>query len=267
MLSEFLPADIAPFAGLSAAAIAVVFASHFFGFFIRGAFGFGSNLPVVLLTTWSLGPHHAILLVLMMTVLAQFHLLPQGLRTADWAVTKPLVIGMIGGGALGTWLFTALGTDWLTLVMGLLIAAILIMDHLALLERLGRVIDLRSRTVTSGLAAISGAVGSVSGGGAIYFLVVYLRLACATPALLRGTNVVLSAFLMATRIVLVAAAGLISAPLLAEAALLLPVVLLGTWTGTRYFHSVSTARFQAALQLLLICAALAIIAKGIARIA
>ncbi len=41
-------------------AVACIAVSCFLGFFIRGAFGFGSNIPIVLLTTPILGPHHAI---------------------------------------------------------------------------------------------------------------------------------------------------------------------------------------------------------------
>ena len=266
MLSDFFPADVTPYAGLSAAAIAIVFVSHFFGFFIRGAFGFGSNLPIVLITTWLLGPHHAILLVLLMSVVAQIHLLPQGVRSADWEVARPLMVGMVIGGGLGTWLFTALTAGWLTLIMGVLIAVILALDRWRVLERIDRA-TMRAPAVSTALAALSGAAGSVSGGGAIYFLVVYLKLACATPALLRGTNMVLAALLMGSRIVFVVIAGLISPTLVAEAALLVPVVFLGTWTGTRLFHAASTERFYAWLQILLFAAALAIIVRGIVRVA
>ena len=52
-----------------------------------------------------------------------------------------------------------------------------------------------------------------------------------------------------------------------EAALLAPVVFLGTWSGTHYFHAASAERFFAALQALLLFAALTLVIKGIMRIA
>ncbi|MFQ5683377.1 MAG: TSUP family transporter [Candidatus Binatia bacterium] len=266
MFSEFLSPDLLPFVEAPAWAIVCVFGSHFLGFFIRGAFGFGSNMPIVLLTTWLLGPHHAILLVVLAASVAQIHLFPQGLNTADWKVTRPLVIGQLVGIGIGTWLFTVLAADWLTLILGLLITSIVLMDRFKLLERLSHLVGLRSRTVTSLLAATSGAVGSVSGGGGIYFLVTYLKLACATPEALRGTNLVLSGFFMMGRILFIAAAGLISRKLLVEAALLLPVVFLGTWAGTRFFHASTPERFYSALQALLFWAAIALVGKGIAKI-
>lgn len=258
--------DIVPFADIPVWAVVCVCAAHFLGFFIRGAFGFGSNMPIVLLTTWLLGPHHAILLVVFTATAAQVHLFPQGFGTADWKVTRPLIVGMFAGVAIGTWLFTILAADWLTLVMGVLIAFVVAMDKLRLLERLTRYIDIRARVVTSSLAVISGAVGTVSGGGGIYFLVVYLKLACKTAASLRGTNLILSGLSILVRVALLVPTGLITVPLLIEAALLMPIVLLGTWAGTRVFHKTEARRFYDALQVLLLLAALALMVRGVIKI-
>ena len=266
MLSEFLPAGAAPFAEIAPWMIAVVFATHFFGFFIRGAFGFGSNMPIVLITTWILGPHHAILLVLLTTIVAQLHLLPQGLKTADWQVVRTLLAGMLVGIFIGTWLFTRLAADWLTLVMGVLVTVVVAMEGFKVLQRLSNRIELRSPWVATSLAAGSSAIGAVSGGGAFYLLVVYLKLACGSPAALRGTNITLSGTFIIWRTLLVAWYGLITPQLVVESLLLVPAVFLGTWAGTRFFHAASPERFYVALQILLIAAALALIGKGVLRV-
>jgi uncharacterized membrane protein YfcA len=99
---------LAPFDGFGALAIAWVFAAHFFGCFVRGAFGFGSNMPIVLLTTWVLGPHHAILLSVLTTAVAQVQLFRQGARTADSSVTKPLMIWLAIGITVGLLIFIQL---------------------------------------------------------------------------------------------------------------------------------------------------------------
>ncbi len=55
MSLEFLPTDVL-FPDVSLWAVGCMFVSYFLGFFVRGAFGFGSNIPIVLLTTsilWS----------------------------------------------------------------------------------------------------------------------------------------------------------------------------------------------------------------------
>jgi uncharacterized membrane protein YfcA len=260
--TTLLPAEFVPFSGIPIWAVACVFAAHFLGFFIRGAFGFGSNMPIILLTTWLLGPHHAVVLVVVTASASQVHLLPQGLRTADWEVTKPLLVGMVVGVTVGTWVFTKLEADWLTLLMGGLITGIVIMDRLRLLERLTALVDLRARAVSMTLALVSGLVGTISGGGGLYFLIVYLKLACSTISGLRGTNLVLSGLFILVRVVLLIWAGFVSWSIAVEAAMLLPIVLLGTWAGTRCFHAIDSQRFFGALQFVLLAMAVALAVKG-----
>ena len=95
--------------------VGFVLLAHFIGFYIRGALGFGSNMPIVLLTTWVLGPHHAILLVALTSGIAQIHLLPQGFRHTDWPIARMLALGMMAGIVFGTWVFAEIEADWLVL--------------------------------------------------------------------------------------------------------------------------------------------------------
>src|SRR3989304_8073744 len=136
MSLEFLSTDLL-FPDVPLWAVGCIFVSYFLGFFVRGAFGFGSNIPIVLLTTSVLGPHHAIVLVAVAAFISQIDLLPQGVRTADWQVSKPLIIGMLAGSALGTWLLTLWTAEWLTVTMGLLIMTVVGMDRFRVLDRRG----------------------------------------------------------------------------------------------------------------------------------
>lgn len=253
------------FRELSTWAIAWVGVSYFLGFFIRGAFGFGSNIPIVLLTTPILGPHHVIVLVTVASFIAQIDLLPQGLRTADWKVAKPLIIGMLIGSAVGTWVLAIWKAEWLEISMGLVIIAIIAMERIQVMERLSDRFDLRARGITSTIAITAGTAGTVSGGGGIYLLVPYLKLACRTPAAFRSTNLVLSGFFISGRLLLFVIAGLVSLKIATEALLLMPVIFLGTWVGTWFFRGASPQRFWAALQALLICGALVLVGKGFAK--
>jgi uncharacterized membrane protein YfcA len=267
MFTEFLPAAYVPFPGIAPWAIACVFAAHFFGCFVRGTFGFGSNLAIVLLTTWLLGPHHAILLALMSTLVAQAHLLPQGLKTADWPVARPLLAGLVVGLGIGTWLFVVLASDWLTLILGILVILVLAMDRTNILARIAARADIRTLPIAGSLSLVAGIIGAVAGGGAFYFLVFYLKLACKTPERLRGTNLLLSAMSLVARVTFIVIAGVLSWNLATEAALLVPAIFLGTWSGTRYFHASSPERFFMLLQGLLLFAALSLVIKGLLQVA
>ncbi len=265
-MTEWLSVGITPFAGLEWWVIAAVAAVHLFGAFVRGAFGFGSNMPVVVMTTYLLGPHHAVVLALMTTVIAQGHLIPQGLKSADWPVVKTLFLGIMAGTVVGTWIFTTLSPDRLVLTLGFLISAVVALDALKIVEKLTRKLDLRSWQMTSGFSFIGGALGGLSGAGAFYFLVVYLKHACRTPAALRGTNVLLSALTMVIRFVALAMVGLVTPTIVTEGAMLGPLVFLGTWLGTRTFGRSTPAAFYIGLQTLLLVGAAGLIVKGLAQL-
>ncbi len=263
MFAAYLPPELVPFIDLSPWVILAVALAHYLGFFIRGAFGFGSNMPIVLLTTWLLSPHHAIILVMLTATAAQVHLLPQGLRTADWRATWSVTPGLAAGIAIGTWIFAELEADWLILVMAVLIIFILLLDRFHMIERVSNIVPLRSPLIATTLALIGSTSGTISGGGTVYFLVVYFKLVCRSAVALRGTNIAISGLFIFVRVGAIALTGLIEPRYLLETALLVPVVLFGTWCGTHTFHRTSPERFYIALQILLFVAAFALIGKGL----
>ena len=263
---EWFPSGISPFENLTVGAILLVALAHCGGCFIRGAFGFGSNMPIIVATTFIIGPHHAILLALMTTIIAQAHLLPSGFRTADWKITKSLILGMIVGTLFGTWIFTRLSGMALEIILGTLIVFIILMDTFKLVEKLIVNLDLRSRNITTGFSFVGGTMGGLSGAGAFYFLVVYLKHACRSPEALRGTNVMLSSITMFMRASALATAGLITPTLITEGLFLGLPILLSTWLGAHAFKLTSNQRFFFFLQLLLLAGAAALVLKGASQI-
>ena len=119
--------EIVAFEGAGIVSIAFILVVHFIGFYISGLLGFGSNMTIVLLTIWVLGPHQAILLVALTSGLAQVHLLPQGFRHTDWSIARRLAIGMMAGIGLGVWVFAGIDADWLVMLLSALIIGILLM--------------------------------------------------------------------------------------------------------------------------------------------
>ncbi|MEE2954625.1 MAG: TSUP family transporter [Pseudomonadota bacterium] len=260
---EWLITIPVPFENVSLWAIVVVALAHGFGCFVRGAFGFGSNMPIVAATTFILGPHHAILLALMTSMVAQAHLLPQGYRTADWQIAKQLIVGLIFGTGFGVWLFAILSAEKLVLILGILISIIILMDTFKVVEHVSRFIEFRLRWMTIGFSFIGGTIGGISGAGAFYFLVVYLKHACQFPDVLRGTTVMLSTITMIMRFAILSISGFISLTVILEGLLLAPMVLLATWLGSQTFRNSSAEKFYQGLQVLLLSGGAALIYKGI----
>ena len=124
-------------------------------------------------------------------------------------------------------------------------------------------INLRSKKLAAILASISGLIGGITGAGAFYFLVVYLKHACPTPSSLRGTNVMLSSITMIIRIVSLGALGFITPKLLIEGFILWPVALTATWLGASTFKRSTPKAFYVALQVILLAGAGALIYRGV----
>jgi uncharacterized membrane protein YfcA len=261
-----IPQDLIPFSQYSAVEVTVIYVTVAASFIIRGAFGFGSNLPFVLVTTWIFGPHHAIVLSVVLAVFGQLQLAHQGVRTADWSVFRSIILGLLAGAAIGAAVFASLDADWLTLLMALLILVVLVMDRYGAFALLGDVLNLRSLAVALPLATLSGTVGSVSGGGGMYFLVAYIKLACGSAASVRGTSLMLSVVYQLGRFVALAVAGFVSLQVLVESVAMLPAVVAGTVAGTRFFRSLSDRRFFEAIQLVLVAGAAVLLVKGVARV-
>lgn len=266
MIDVLFPQGIAPFDGLSAAVIAMVVAIYLMAFILRGALGFGSVTPTVLLTSWVLEPHHAVLLALTTTVAAQGQLLPEGFRHGDWQITRPILAAISITIVVGIWAFIRLDANWLTLIIGVMMCWTVFMEYRKLLDRLGEYIDMRAPRNAFALAGISGLIAGTVGAGGMLFLVVYLKLACETAQKLRATALLVGGLFMIWRFLVALGAGLISSNLILETILLLPVIYLGGWIGIKFFQSLTDERFFRLFQVFLMVMAVGLVAKGLIQV-
>ena len=70
---------------------------------------------------------------------------------------------------------------------------------------------------------------------------------------------------MTGRLLFFMLAGLVTLQIVGEALVLMPVIFLGTWVGTRFFRTASPQRFWAGFQGRLVCGALVLVGKGVAK--
>src|SRR3546814_199530 len=179
--------------------------------------GFGSVTLAVLFSAWILPPHYAVVLAMAASVYAQVQLLPQGLAKGDWRIAWPVIAGGVVAIAVGVWIFANLEAAWLTVAMGGMLGCTVLVDMLRLPDHLARRLDLRAFRVPFGLSVIGGLVSGMAGGGMIYFLSMYTKWACPTPAAFRATNILISAFSNVWRAVLMLVGGLMALATLVEA--------------------------------------------------
>lgn len=259
-----LVAGFPAFDGVAPLGLAGLAAIYFLSYFIKGVVGFGALTPAILFGSFLIPPHHAVLLALMANATSQLQFIPEGVRFGDWGVVLRYVPAYLGGVAVGVVLFASLDARWLTLVLGLSVAALMAAELLRLPERAGRLVDLRSPLIGNGLAGASGALTGVTGAGGLFFMVALLKLAGLTPRTFRATTFLLSAFSILWRTALLAIGGFITVTLVIESIMLLPLVLLGGAAGSRLFHRLPANVFFTAVQVLLLAGALGLVWQGLA---
>ena len=247
-------------------AIGTIALIYFGSFFIRGTFGFGSGVPAILLGSYILEPHHAVLLLLTCSSISHVQFIWHGIRYADWGVAWIILVFLIPGVIGGVWVFRELSAAWLTLVLGAVITTIVAISLTDIMLRLEERMNIRSPWICGILATLSGWIAGAVGAGANYLTVAYLRHACPTAIKLRATGFTLSTVSIIGRIVVTSIAGLISPQIIAETILLAPVVISGGWLGARFFRTLPDHRFDKVFRVFLLLIAISVIVKGIIQV-
>ena len=254
-----------PFDGMSWPVIVSIVVIYFLAFAGRGAIGFGAIAPAVVLTSWLIPPHHAVLLAMIAATIPQLHLLPEGLREGDWKVCRPVIAALALSITAGVWVFAELSADWLSLALGAIMTAIIILDMGKLLNRFAERVDIRSTPIAFGLATVIGLATGVAGAGGMMMLSVYLKHACKDHISLRGTAILLGTSLTLWRTVASAFAGMVDLQLIVESVLLMPVVYIGIWVGTRWFRRMTPAAFYRVFQFVLLLSAAGLVVESLLK--
>ena len=192
---------------------------------LRGFTGFGFGLAAVPLLSLALPPARAVPLVVLLQVIVGVADLRRGWRLCDWRVTGGLMPGLALGIPTGIAILTHLPADTVRLVIGMVMAA-----SVLLLWRGARLPARRSLALTMSVGVISGTISGLSSMGGPP-VVVYLIALGHDTAIVRATASVyfmlsglLSGGLMMSR-------GLIDGELLIWTAVSLPALFLGSWVG------------------------------------
>jgi uncharacterized membrane protein YfcA len=265
MSFDALPASLIPFHDLTVIQIILLVLIYGATATIRGAFGFGAVAPAIVFSSLILEPHYAVILALVTGVWAQAQIVRYGLRNGDWKLARPLLLSGFAAIAAGVFIFKKLDPAWLTVCLGVVMFLIALADRYNLLDHLATKINLRRFSVAFGLSIVSGLIAGIAGGGGMYLYSVYLKFACPSPSLMRGTSIMIGSIFLFWRFLVAILIGLVSWRLLIESILLLPISMFGAWFGIRFFQRVDAKRFYSAFQAVLMLGALMLLIKGVTR--
>lgn len=236
---------------------------YFLSFVLKGMFGLGAMPPLVILGAWVLGPHHAVVLAVVSNVVSQMQFTPEALRNGDWRLARGLVLAYLPATILGVWIFGRLESAWLTVVVGLGLAIIVMTDGSAALRRYDTFIRDRSPVLGPVVAAFSGIIGGVVGAGGVILVASYIRKVCTDARVLRATILLIATFFIVWRMAVYAANGFVPLSVLAECLILLPIIVIGGYVGSRLFGLLPKDRFFPVFKIFLVIASLILVVKGL----
>lgn len=243
--------------------LALLSAIYFIASFIKGTLGFGAMPPLIIFGAWVLDPHHAVLLAVTTNAVTQIQFVGEARRAADWKVARPVIVGFALSLVAGLWVFGKLDPGVLTVLLGVGLGGLIAADFFGVLARLVERIGAENRFLGPVLSVVAGLMAGTTGAGGIILLSLYFKLVIHDARTFRATALLMATVVLVWRVIALALLSLLTVPLLAETALMLPVSFLGAWTGSRYFRTLDAKRYFGAFRVVLMVGSAVLVWKGL----
>ena len=215
--------------GLSPGALAFCVAAMFVAAFIRGFTGFGSSLMWVPSLSLVLPPVAVVPITFLLEIGISLHLVPSVRREVDWPSLSRIWIGAFVGVPIGLALIASMPAD---LTRGAVAVTVIVAAVL-----LWRGTRLKGTFGTPGTLGVGGAAGFLTGAVGIPGPPVFLYYLSAPLDIRVGRASIIAYIFGAAVIACVFAAfrGMLDGTATIRAALLLPIVVAGTYLGAHAF--------------------------------
>ena len=206
---------------------------------MRGFAGFGSAILMAPILAILMGPAHMVPLVSCLELPMGAMLFFGVRKDVDWRFVGPLSAMSMIAMPFGVWLLFSLDADLLTKIVSVIVLA-----FVAILISGWRYRGPRPLGLTLGIGGVSGAMmATTSVGGPPVLL---YMLASELPAARVRANIVtyylVTGFVLITLVMIASPTGLAA---LVDAVLLLPIILLGSWVGSRLAGRASDRLYRA----------------------
>jgi uncharacterized protein len=211
------------------AALLGVFAAVFVGGFLRGFVGFGAALVIVPVLSLTVGPHMAVAVSSIIGLPAVMQLLPEAIRWADRAVVLPVASAIVLAAPVGSWVLVTVDPGLMKIVISLLVIGMVVM--LAFGQTLRGPINFPGMVAAG---AVGGFLQGSAGMGGPPVVAVALALP-EEPRKQRGNVLALMSVVAASSVPALTWHGLFTVKAVSFGVVLLPVFLLATALGSRYF--------------------------------
>ena len=238
------------FSGLIGPDLAIAAVAALFAGIIRGYGGFGTPLLLAPVFAILYGPYVMLALVSTLEIAVIVLTLREGLRSCQFRTVLPLALFTIIGIPIGLMILDRIDPG---MVRRLIAAAVLM--AVVVLATGWRYPGPRPAAASAGVGLLAGILTGVTsiGGPPV---IAYLLAGRDSAQVNRANLIVFFAFLTSGALAAFALRGMLTAEVLARAALLAPALVLGLFLGTRMFYLTSPETFRRAALAILACAGL-----------
>jgi uncharacterized membrane protein YfcA len=218
--------------------------------FMRGFVGVGSGMLMAPVFAIIFGPVETVGIITLMEIVVTAQLLPSVYRLIDWRLILPIGVAAAAFMPLGGWLLTSVDAE--LMARGIALAVLV---FVVLLFSEWRYHGPRRLSATLIVGASSGTlIAATSLGNPPVIL--YLLAGNDNAATNRANFTGYFGITLLTLLALMLLRGLITRPVVNQAAILLPLFMLGAWIGARYFARASDRMYRRVALGLLFCVAL-----------
>ena len=206
---------------------------------IKGFAGFGGGMFMVPLFSILYGPVDAVIMILLLEAPANVVLLPRALRDTNWSLVTPIVIATLVSIPVGTYVLVTVDGDLLRRVIG-----VAVLFFVAVMYTGWRYRGALNATTSFGAGIAAGFLAGSGGmGGPV--LVMYLMADPDTfAARVRGSMLTIAMFLIAYMLLNLAMFDAVSSAPVWRSVVLVPMIMVGAWAGTRLFLVASELFFR-----------------------
>lgn len=255
--------DYILFDDLGTVGFLALLAGYFVAFTIKGVFGYGAVPPMIMVGSLVMPPHDAVILAALVNLGGQGLLIPDGVRHGDARIAARSLVLILPTLFVGVVIFDNLPREALELFVGAFLLAFLLLDGSTPQKQFFERFSHRPRLLAGLSAVLAGLIAGVIGAGAMILFGIWLRSVIQDRQVFRGTIILVVTGLIVVRMTFLFGFGLITVPLVLEAASLVPLALAGLSLGRLFTNRMTDKAYFSLFRAFMIVGCITLIVRAL----
>nr|WP_256471639.1 sulfite exporter TauE/SafE family protein [Oceanicola sp. 502str15] len=224
-------------------------------FFVKGVFGYGAVPFLIVVGSFLVEPHQAVVLAALCNLMLHLPYMPDGLKYGQRDLTLRMGVFLLPAIAFGVWVFSRIDGASLGMLAGGVIMFSVIADARGLLDPLAPWVRSHKRLAAPVFGVVAGLISGIIGAGAVAFISLFVRIFAPDRYSFRGTIILVTAVILVWRTTMLSVSGHVTLTVFCEALLLLPGGMVCGFIGARVARGMTDTLFFQAYRVMLVVGA------------